>query len=69
MITDIKIVMEELVRTLGIVKQTEFSKDFDNIIDKFKEKAIRMGYNGELVFKKEHNKVVIMVLVKDKRYL
>jgi len=55
--------MEELVRTLGIVKADKFNKNFDTIVDKFKLKAKQMGYNGDLRFKKEKGNVVIMVTI------
>jgi len=59
--------METLVRTLGKVKQTLFNNNFDQIVDEYKQKAIRMGYKGELFFKKEHNNIIILVSVKDKK--
>ena len=58
--------METLVRTLGKVKQTLFNKNFDQIVDEYKQKAIRRGYEGELLFKKEHNNIIILVSIKDK---
>jgi len=57
------ITMEELVRTLGTVKANKFNKDFDEIVDKYKEKAKQMGYNGDLRFKKEKGNVIIMVTI------
>ncbi len=54
---------EELVRTLGTVKADKFTKDFDAVVDKFKEKAKNMGYNGDLRFKKEKGNIVIMVTI------
>ncbi len=57
------ITMEELVRTLGTVKADKFTKDFDAVVDKFKEKAKNMGYNGDLRFKKEKGNIVIMVTI------
>jgi len=58
--------METLVRTLGKVKQALFKKDFDQIVDKFKQKAIRLGYTGKLLFKKEHNNIIVLVSIEDK---
>jgi hypothetical protein len=43
---------EELVRTLGTVKVSEFKKDFDKICDEYNAKAKQMGYNGNLKFEK-----------------
>lgn len=55
--------MEELVRTLGTVKASELKKDFDNIFDKYKDKAKKMGYNGNLKFKKDGGKITIFVTI------
>lgn len=55
--------MEELVRTLGTVKATKFKNDFDNIVDEYKQKAIKMGYNGNLKFKKEKGNIIIFVTI------
>jgi hypothetical protein len=55
--------MEELVRTLGTVKADKFTKDFDAVVDKFKQKAKDLGYNGDLRFKKEKGNIVIMVTI------
>jgi hypothetical protein len=57
------ITMEELVRTLGTVKEKTFKEDFDKIVDEYKKKAIKMGYNGDLRFKKERGNIVILVVI------
>ncbi len=57
------ITMEELVRTLGTVKAAKFNKNFDNIVDEYKEKAKQLGYNGDLRFKKENGNIVIFVTI------
>ena len=57
------ITMEELVRTLGTVKLKNFENNFDNIVDEYKEKAKKMGYNGDLKFKKEKGNMVILVTI------
>jgi hypothetical protein len=54
---------EELVRTLGTVKADKFTKDFDAVVDKFKQKAKDLGYNGDLRFKKEKGNIIIMVTI------
>jgi len=36
-------------------------------VDEYKQKAIRLGYKGELLFKKEHNNIIILVSVEDKK--
>ena len=55
--------MEELVRPLGKVKATKFKENFDNIVDEYKQKAINMGYNGDLRFKKEKGNILIFVTI------
>ena len=55
--------MEELVRTLGTVKLSDFEKDFDKIYDEYNAKAKKMGYNGNLKFKKEGGKMTIFVTI------
>ena len=55
--------MEELVRTLGTVKIKKFNDNFDEIVDEYKEKAKKMGYNGDLRFKKEKGNMVILVTI------
>lgn len=54
---------EEMVRTLGTVKLKKFENNFDSIVDKYKEKAKNMGYNGDLRFKKEKGNIVILVTI------
>ncbi len=55
--------MAELVRPLGKVKEKKFKENFDNVVDEFKQKAINMGYNGELRFKKEKGNILIFVTI------
>jgi len=55
--------MEEMVRTLGTVKVKKFNEHFDKIVDEYKEKAKKMGYNGDLRFKKEKGNMVILVTI------
>lgn len=55
--------MEELVRTLGTVKLKKFNEQFYEIVDEYKEKAEKMGYNGDLRFKKEKGNMVILVTI------
>ena len=57
------ITMEELVRPLGKVKPKKFKENFDEIVDEYKEKAKKMGYNGDLRFKKEKGNMVILVTI------
>ena len=55
--------MEELVRTLGTVKVSDFEKDFDKICDEYNAKAKNMGYNGNLKFEKKGGKITIFVII------
>ncbi len=55
--------MEELVRPIGKIKEKKFKENFDAIIDEYKEKAKKMGYNGDLRFKKEKGNIVIFVTI------
>ena len=57
------IMKEELVRTLGKEKQNKFNDNLDFMLDKYKQKAIEMGYDGDLRFKKEKGNVIIMVVI------
>jgi hypothetical protein len=54
---------EELVRTLGTVKVSEFKKDFDKICDEYNAKAKQMGYNGNLKFEKKGGKITIFITI------
>lgn len=55
--------MEELVKSLGTVKVSEFEKDFDKVCDEYKDKAKKMGYNGNLKFEKKGGKITIFVTI------
>lgn len=55
--------MEELVRTLGTVKVSDFEKDFDKVYDEYNAKAKELGYNGNLKFEKKGGKVTIFVTI------
>ena len=55
--------MEQLVRTLGTVKVSDFEKDFDKICDEYKSKAKNMGYKGNLKFEKKGGKITIFVII------
>ena len=52
-----------MVRTLGTVKLKKFENNFDSIVDEYKEKAKKMGYNDDLRFKKENGNMVILVVI------
>jgi len=53
--------MGDLVRKLGTEKVKDFKENFDEICDHYQSKAIKDGYYGDLVFKKENGKMVIFV--------
>jgi len=53
--------MENLVRRLGSESIKDFKENFDDICDRYQSKAIKEGYYGDLIFKKEHGKIVIFV--------
>lgn len=53
--------MENLVRTLGSEKLSDFMADFDKYVDIYSKKAKEMGYEGNLKFQKERGKMIIMV--------
>ena len=57
------ITMEELVRPLGKIKEKKFKENFDEIVDEYKQKAINMGYSGDLRFKKEKGCILIFALI------
>ena len=52
---------DKLVRKLGTEKLKDFNESFDLIVDKYRSIADASGYNGELVFKKEHGNMLIFV--------
>jgi len=51
----------ELVRKLGSEKLEDFKNNFDKVVDKYQAIARATGYEGELVFKKEHGKMMVFV--------
>ena len=57
--------MGDLVRKLGTEKVKDFKENFDEICDRYQSKAIKDGYYGDLVFKKENGMMVIFVTLLD----
>lgn len=55
--------MGTLVRRLGKEKRVDFTKDFDMIVDKYRQIADASGYKGELKFQKEGGFMIIFVEV------
>jgi hypothetical protein len=54
---------EERLYKLGIEKVKTLNEDFDNLYEKYKNKALEKGYTGELRFIKEHNKVIVYIVI------
>ncbi len=57
--------MGDLVRKLGIEKVKDFNENFDEICDRYQSKAIKEGYYGDLLFKKEKGKMIIFVTLEE----
>ena len=55
--------MKERLKKLGIEKAKNLTKDFDNLYEVYKKKAVEAGYFGELRFIKEHGRVFIYVVL------
>jgi hypothetical protein len=53
--------MGDLVRKLGSERKHDFKTSFDEIVNKYREKADAGGYFGKLKFSKEKSMVVISV--------
>lgn len=53
--------MGDLVRKLGTEKTVNIVKDFDLIVDKYRQIADASGYHGELKFQKEGGFTVVFV--------
>ena len=57
--------MGDLVRKLGKEKTVNLTKDFDFIVDKYRQIADASGYHGELKFQKEGGFTIIFVDIKE----
>jgi len=58
--------MNVRLRKIGWVKASQFKKNFDEVYDYWKDKAMfELGYGGELKFIKEHNKVFIYTIIEE----
>jgi len=55
--------MGDLARRLGTESLKDFKEKFDDICDQYQSKAIKEGYYGDLLFKREHGKMVIFVTI------
>lgn len=57
--------MGDLVRRLGQEKTINLTKDFNLIVDKYRQIADASGYYGELKFQKEGGFTVVFVEIKN----
>lgn len=57
--------MGDLMRKLGKEKTVNLTKDFDLIVDKYRQIADASGYHGELKFQKEGGFTIIFVDIKE----
>jgi hypothetical protein len=55
--------MADLMKRLGSEKKSELQVNFDNVYDKYKEKAELAGFMGEIKFITEGNLVVVYVIL------
>lgn len=55
--------MEVLLKKLGIEKVKVIDNNFDEVYERYSNKAKEQGFYGELKFIKEHSKVMIYVVV------
>lgn len=53
--------MSILVRKIGQEKLKNFQNNIDYYFDIYRERAIQLGFSGELKFKKENGNVLIFV--------
>jgi|AntRauTorcE11897_2_1112592.scaffolds.fasta_scaffold01437_3 hypothetical protein len=49
------------LRKIGVVKSKDFKNDFDNIYDMFRKKANDLGFDNDLKFIKDKNRVNIYI--------
>jgi len=54
---------EQRLKKLGIVKATKLTKNFDELYEAYKKKALEAGYTGELKFINEHGRVFIYAVL------
>jgi hypothetical protein len=55
--------LDERYKKLGSETQKNLNTDFDRIYEKYKEKALELGFMGELKFVKERGRVLIYVVI------
>ena len=54
---------EKRLSKLGVVKAKQLTKNFDELYEVYKKKAVEAGYLGELRFIKEHGRVFVYVVL------
>ena len=54
---------EQRLKKLGIVKAKDLTKNFDELYEVYKKKAVEAGHIGELRFIKEHGRVFVYVVL------
>jgi hypothetical protein len=52
---------EERYKKLGSEKQKDVNTNFDSIYEKYRLKALKEGFSGEIKFVKERGRVIIFV--------
>lgn len=52
-----------ILKKLGIEKVKVFENKFDDLYDRYSNKAKSLGFHGELKFIKEHSKVLVYVII------
>lgn len=55
--------MDNRYKKLGSEKQKTLDNNFDIIYEGYKNKALTMGFNGELKFIKERGRIIIYVVI------
>jgi hypothetical protein len=55
--------MADLMKKLGSEKKSELQANFDNVYDKYKEKAEAAGFMGEIKFINEGSTVSVYVIL------
>lgn len=55
--------LKQRLKKLGIEKSKVLTEKFDEIYEKYKNKALETGNAGELKFIKEHGNVIIYVII------
>lgn len=54
---------EEYVRTIGSHKKSDFEQGWGGYVDHYTNKAKELGYPGDLKFKVEKGRVIILAVI------